>query len=106
MPHRLSIVAGLVTAFLLDPALAHHSYAPYDDTITVELVGTLVEVSWRNPHVHLTVEVVEPNQGRVRWVIETVGLNQLQRLRVPLEGYEPGQRWRAGERVMPFNCEQ
>jgi hypothetical protein len=29
--------------------LAHHSYAPYDDTKTVELEGTLVEVAWRNP---------------------------------------------------------
>jgi hypothetical protein len=91
MPHRLSIVALLASAFLLDPALAHHSYAPYDDTKTVELEGTLVEVSWRNPHVHLTVEVVEADQRRVRWVIETVGVNQ-QRLRVPLEGYEAGQR--------------
>jgi hypothetical protein len=89
---RVLVIAVLASAFRLDPVLAHHSYAPYDDTKTVELEGTLIEVSWRNPHVHLTVEVVEGDQRRVRWVIETVGLNQLQRLRVPLEGYEAGQR--------------
>jgi hypothetical protein len=71
---------------------AHHSYAPYDDTRVVELEGTLVAAAWQNPHVHLTIETLDAERGRVKWDVETVGLNQLQRLRVPLDVYRVGQR--------------
>jgi hypothetical protein len=86
---RLVIGVGSLLPLTAD---AHHSYAPYDDTRVVELEGTLVQARWQNPHVHLTVEVVDANQQRTRWDIETVGLNQLQRLGVPLDAYETGQR--------------
>ncbi len=92
MPKTLSVVVIFTGALLPYTTNAHHSYAPYDDTQVVELDGTMVDVSWQNPHVHFKVETVEADQRRVTWDIETVGLNQLQRLQVPLEVYKPGQR--------------
>jgi hypothetical protein len=92
MPKALWLVAFFTGCLSPCVTNAHHSYAPYDDTQVIELDGTLVEVSWQNPHVHLKVETVDADQRRVVWNIETVGLNQLQRLRVPLEVYKAGQR--------------
>jgi hypothetical protein len=91
-PRLYSRVATLIGCLLPYSTHAHHSYAPYDDTRIVELEGTLVDVAWQNPHVHFKVETVGADQRRVTWDVETVGLNQLQRLRVPLDVYRAGQR--------------
>jgi hypothetical protein len=93
MQKTLSLLELLAGCCLLPCAAhAHHSYAPYDDTRVIELDGTLVDASWQNPHVHLKIETVDADSRRTTWVIETVGLNQLQRLQVPLGSYTPGQR--------------
>ena len=92
MPNPFSLIVMLAGSLLPCVTSAHHSYAPYDDTRVIELEGTLVQARWQNPHVHLKVEIVDAQQRRTTWDVETVGLNQLQRLRVPLETYREGQR--------------
>jgi hypothetical protein len=47
------------------PALAHHSFVEYDFSRTIEVSGTLVDIAWRNPHVHFTVQSVPDEQGKV-----------------------------------------
>jgi hypothetical protein len=91
-PILFTTIVAVCTPSIPFIASAHHSYAPYDDTRVVELEGTLLQARWQNPHVHLTVETVDADQRRTTWDVETVGLNQLQRLRVPLDLYKTGQR--------------
>jgi hypothetical protein len=86
------MVACVLACFVPLSANGHHSYAPYDDSRVVELEGRLIGASWQNPDVRLQVEVLGADQRRDVWDIETVGLNQLQRLRVPLELYAVGQQ--------------
>ncbi len=51
---QTAIVAAVALA---TPALAHHSFADYDDKIRMTLSGTLKEVRFTNPHIGLTVDV-------------------------------------------------
>ncbi|MBB6123420.1 DUF6152 family protein [Sphingobium subterraneum] len=38
-------------------AIAHHSFADYDDKKKLTLTGTLTEVEFRNPHIRLGMDV-------------------------------------------------
>jgi hypothetical protein len=64
MMQRLS---GFLTAMVLCagvPALAHHSGAMFDRTKTVELIGTIKQYQFSNPHVWI--EVMVPPSGKAR----------------------------------------
>ena len=91
MNSRLALLAaGLALAAV--PALAHHSFAMFDQTKQMTLEGTVREFQWTNPHSFIELEV--PSGSRVtRWSIELNSPNNLTR-----------QGWRrtsltAGERV-------
>jgi hypothetical protein len=49
------LLAPLCCASLAGPAVAHHSFAAFDQQKIVEIEGTLIEVNWVNPHVRLKV---------------------------------------------------
>jgi len=55
------VVAVVAAAILLSPvdATAHHSAAAYDTTTEITIEGSVAEVEWRNPHIGLTLEVVD-----------------------------------------------
>jgi len=84
------LVAGIALAGA--PALAHHSFAMFDQTKQMTLEGTVREFQWTNPHSFIELDV--PNRGKVQhWSIELNSPNNLTR-----------QGWRrtsvkAGERV-------
>lgn len=59
-------------------ALAHHSFAMFDQSRTVELRGSVTELQWTNPHVFLHVEVAGTS-GKVTWEIELNSPNNLRR---------------------------
>jgi hypothetical protein len=67
---KLGLVAaiGLVGSIVLGsaPGVAHHSASMFDQSKTVTLTGTVVEVRWTNPHVTLLVngKVSEPIRTR------------------------------------------
>ena len=66
----LAVVAG--------PALAHHSFAMFDQKKVVTISGTVKELQWTNPHVWLQVDV--PTGGKVRhWSFEGNSPNMLRR---------------------------
>jgi hypothetical protein len=52
------------------PALAHHSFAPFDLTRDITLVGTIKEVQFTNPHVWLQVMVKDDKGVETEWSIE------------------------------------
>ncbi|MBU0554897.1 MAG: hypothetical protein KKD64_06390 [Alphaproteobacteria bacterium] len=58
--NRLKTCAAVLSAGLLAislPALAHHSFAMFDQTKATELKGvTVVRFQWANPHVFLVVK--------------------------------------------------
>jgi hypothetical protein len=72
------------------PALAHHSGAMFDRTKTVELVGTIKEYQFSNPHVWIEVLVPPAGQGKaqgkkaaadpVQWSVEGEGPSIMARI--------------------------
>jgi hypothetical protein len=59
-------------------ASAHHSFAAtYNENDTVEIAGTMVQFSFRNPHSFVQVEVTDEAGETVRWAVEWGGSTQL-----------------------------
>ncbi|MET0390034.1 MAG: DUF6152 family protein [Polyangiales bacterium] len=65
-------LAALAAAWLIaSPVAAHHSFAMYDATQLVSLVGTVKEFQWTNPHVILWVtKDAPPGQEPELWTVE------------------------------------
>jgi len=91
MTRRFAIGAALALVAAV-PALAHHSFAMFDQTKVMTLDGTVHEFQWTNPHSFIELDVVSGGRTQ-RWSIELNSPNNLTR-----------QGWRrtslkAGERV-------
>jgi hypothetical protein len=83
---RISLVA--VLGFMGTSAFAHHSRAMFDQTKQVELVGTVKDFQWTNPH--CWIQVLVPNPGNpsaapVEWGVEMGAPVELMR-----KGWKPG----------------
>ena len=84
------LAAGIVLAGA--PALAHHSFAMFDQRQIMTLEGTVHEFQWTNPHSFIELDVTSAGRAQ-RWSIELNSPNNLTR-----------QGWRrtslkAGERI-------
>jgi hypothetical protein len=62
-----SFVALLSSASV---SFAHHSSAGIDRSKSVELVGTIRQFSWTNPHSWMEVDVPDQKGGTVTWKVE------------------------------------
>src|SRR5690606_19478907 len=58
---RSIIAAACFATFCQAPALGHHSPAAFDTASETTVAGTIVEYSFRNPHVYMTLEVRRPD---------------------------------------------
>lgn len=71
-----SLVLALLTAQV---CLAHHSFATFDQTKQMTLVGVIKEVQWTNPHIWVQLLVKDPSGRAVEWSIEGGSPNALSR---------------------------
>jgi hypothetical protein len=91
-----SVLAALVVGSLLAPAplTAHHEIlAKFDDHKPVTLNGIVTLVDWRNPHVHVFMNVPDA-KGVVNWAIEVEGPIDLQRNGWSRDTLQPGDKIR------------
>jgi hypothetical protein len=76
-PRFLAVLPAL-SMLLPNLAFTHHSTAIYDSDNPVELVGTVVEWQFTNPHCFIILESTDPNSGESTvWSLEggnTAGL--------------------------------
>jgi hypothetical protein len=74
---------------------AHHSGSEYDSSKSVEIEGTLVEVKWQNPHIHLRVRSGTDAQGKpMIWEIEGSSLSVMRRTNATPDGLKAGDKVR------------
>jgi hypothetical protein len=73
---KILAIAGVAVTLFAVPALAHHSFAMFDQTKQTTVSGTAKEYEWINPHVwlHITSEV---NGRPVTWSFEGGSTGQL-----------------------------
>jgi len=60
-------------------ANAHHSNVEYDFSEIHELQGEIIHVSWRNPHVEITILTEEADGKESVWELEAQDINSLSR---------------------------
>src|SRR5262245_41003881 len=95
MRMRVTRAACFLAAAFAMPLMAHHSIAEYDNSKVVTLNGAVTSVDWRNPHVHIHVDVPDAQGHVINWNLETWGLGQLA-VRGLTNGFiKPGDRVRA-----------
>lgn len=77
----LSAALLAVSPALLQPVLAHHSFAMFDPAKARTLKGTVKEFRWVNPHVSLFVLAEAANGGEPElWAVELTSPGNLTRL--------------------------
>ncbi|MGZ3272822.1 MAG: DUF6152 family protein [Caulobacteraceae bacterium] len=60
----LTAVTALAICAVNSTALAHHSFAMFDNTRKIDVKGTVKELQWTNPHVWLEMVVTENGQQK------------------------------------------
>jgi len=83
------IAGGLL--FVSASALAHHSVAAnFDGSKAMDVTGKVKEVSIRNPHSQITLEVPSPQGGTKEFYVEWSDKNALMRRSVPVNKIKVG----------------
>jgi len=88
-PHTFPLAALSLAAL---PALAHHSPAQFDLARDVILEGTIVGVSWRNPHVYFDLDIAGPDGSPLTRRIEAGGASNMAALGFDASAVEIGDR--------------
>lgn len=73
------VTLALAAAAVAAPALAHHSFAMFDQTKTVTLKGSVIEFQWTNPHAWIEMSVPNAKGQAERWSVELNSPNNLTR---------------------------
>jgi hypothetical protein len=74
----LMAIAGAAILAIVGPALAHHSFAMFDQKQVMTLRGTVKEFQWTNPHAFIEISV-PGTRGARDWDIELNSPNNLKR---------------------------
>ena len=92
--YRQFMAAAMIVSWLFFSCtlgLAHHSVAAnFDGTKAVDVTGKVKEVSIRNPHSQITLEVPNPQGGTKEFYVEWSDKNALMRRSVPVNKIKVG----------------
>jgi hypothetical protein len=83
--------AALLLAMVATPAQAHHAFAAeFDAKKPVKLRGTVTKMEWINPHAWIYIDVKQPDNTVVEWMIEAGTPNTLLRRGFTKDTLKPG----------------
>ena len=92
---QLKLAAAVVLSGSLlgaAPVTAHHSFAMFDNTKDMTLVGTVKEFQWTNPHSWIQLMVKDASGKDVEWSIEGGSPNGLTRAGWKRTSIKPGDK--------------
>jgi Family of unknown function (DUF6152) len=88
---HLVFLAAMAASGVASPALAHHSFAPYEELKTITLIGTARSVQWGNPHVGIRMWVqVSGSDAAQEWSLVTSNPGILKRFGWTQRSVSPG----------------
>ena len=65
---------------IASPLFAHHSFeSEFDTNKAIRIQGKVTKIEWANPHVYVSIDVVNPN-GTSSWKAELTSINDLSTL--------------------------
>lgn len=78
---RIGLAATFAVASLVwaAAALAHHSFAMFDQSKMLPLKGTVHDFQWTNPHAYIDLDVPDVHGNIALWKIELNSPNNLER---------------------------
>jgi hypothetical protein len=85
---RITIAAVLGTAASI--AAAHHSFAMFDQTKQVTVIGQVAEIQWTNPHVWVFLDGAPAGGKKQHWGVEFTSKVHLTRRNFTPEMIKPG----------------
>jgi hypothetical protein len=90
---NLTLAALSAMTLLIAPiALAHHSFAMFDNSRTVTITGVIKEFQWTNPHTWTWIDVPNDKGGTDQWGIEGMSPNYLGRRGWTKNTLKPGDK--------------
>jgi len=90
---RSVLVVGILGLPLVSGA--HHAVSgSYDTSRVVEVEGVVTDVLWRNPHVQVSMSVIDENGNPQDWEMATTSLSNLRRWQMDASFIEVGDRIR------------
>ena len=90
---RIAVITGLGVRCVSLPLLAHHATATVYDVSEeneVSMAGTVTEVVWRNPHIHIYIDVADDAGNVVNYAVEGGTPNSLYRRGWRRDDLKPG----------------
>ncbi len=75
----IRLISILILALAPPLTLGHHSFTEYDSSVVRELQGEVVSVSWRNPHVLMSIRTENADGTEAVWDLEAQDVNSLSR---------------------------
>lgn len=83
---------ALIALSVASPALAHHSFAMFDQKKVLTLEGTVSQFQWTNPHAFIELDVPAARGAPVHWSIELNSPNNLKRQGWTRSSLHPGDK--------------
>ncbi len=83
----LALASGLG---LVVPALAHHSFAMFDNEHQIRISGKVTKFDWTNPHIYVFVTGGEAGKDAKAWTIEGASPGILNRIGWKFNVVKPG----------------
>ncbi len=93
-------LAGIASSLFALPALAHHSFAMFDQSKVVYVTGKVKQFEWVNPHAWLHLTIAAPDGKEATWSFEGGSIAQLASLAWKPESFRVGDEVRIGFRPM------
>jgi hypothetical protein len=83
---------GALFCLIAGSALAHHSFAMFDRSKEMTIVGTVEDFQWTNPHSWIELDVPNESGGVDKWSIELNSPNNLARQGWHSNSVKPGDK--------------
>ncbi len=90
MRSRIAACFALLVLCAGGSAVAHHSFAMFDQSKMVTLKGTIREFQWTNPHAFIHIDVPNGAGGVDTWQVELNSPNNLKRQGWKSSSLKPG----------------
>ena len=100
MLRKALALAGMAVAALAAPAFAHHSFAMFDQSKLVTMLGTVTEFEFVNPHTWLHLAFVNDKGEASTWSFEAGSVAQLVRLGWSKDSFKVGDKVEVGFRPL------
>ena len=94
------ILTGVALPLFALPALAHPSFAMFDQNKLNTMTGTVKQFEWQNPHAWLQIEIADANGKAAIWSFEGGSPAQLAALGWKPENFHAGDKVEVGFRPL------